>query len=81
MLVPGVILGRKLECRDKKKIVQMGNHHTLSHTTTVDHGDQTQAAEVRSEGINYCTLENYAFAILHNLLNFFWEFCGEGGVL
>lgn len=32
--------------------VQAGDHHTLSHTTTVDQGDQgdqTWVAEVRSE--------------------------------
>lgn len=30
--------------------VQAGDHHTLSHTTTVDQGDQTRVAAVRSEG-------------------------------
>lgn len=60
MLVPGVILGRKLECRDKKKIVfkWATTIHFHIQRTTVDHGDQSQAAEVRSEGINYCTLGN-----------------------
>lgn len=29
--------------------VQSGDHHTLSHTTTVDQGDQTLVAAVRSE--------------------------------
>lgn len=29
--------------------VQAGDHHTLSHTATVDQGDQTLVAAVRSE--------------------------------
>lgn len=36
--------------------VQAGDHHTLSHTTTVYHGDRTRVAAVRSECIvHYAT--------------------------
>lgn len=34
--------------------VQVGDRHTLSHTTTVGYGDQTQVAAVISECIVHC---------------------------
>lgn len=38
---------------------QAGNHHTVSHTTTVNHGDQTWVTSVRNKCIVHCaTLNN-----------------------
>ena len=34
--------------------VQVGDQHTLSHTTTADHGDRTRVAAVRSQCYNHC---------------------------
>ena len=40
--------------------VQAGDHHTLSHTTTVDQGDRTRVAAVTSECIvHYATWTPY----------------------
>lgn len=35
--------------------IQAGDHLTLSHTTTVDHGNRTRVAAVISECIAHCT--------------------------
>lgn len=43
----------------RKPMCQAGNHHTVSHTTTVNHGDQTWVTSVRNKCIVHCaTLNN-----------------------
>ena len=44
--------------------VRVGDHHTLSHTTTPDHEDRTRVAAVRSKCFNnYATRTYIGFCI------------------
>lgn len=47
--------------------VLASDHHTLSHTNIVDHGDHTRVAEVKRQCIKilflYCTERSFALSI------------------
>ena len=45
----GHYCGRKPEHPEKTHVSEWATNHTLSHTTTADHGDRTRAALVRSQ--------------------------------
>lgn len=46
--------GRKPECPIKNPCVQAGDHHILSHTTSVDHGNRSWVEAVMSECVVHC---------------------------
>lgn len=55
MLVRGSIILEDSLVTGKSPRVQADDHHTFSHTSTADHGDQARFAGRRSEGIVHYT--------------------------
>lgn len=49
----------------KSPRIQADDHHTLSHTSTADHGDQARFAGKRSEGIVHYTTWTFLLVEYH----------------
>jgi hypothetical protein len=67
----GHFCGRKPEHPEKTHVSEWATKHTLSYTTTADHGDRTRAALVRSQ----CATRTPRWLASGHLLDLFWKFC------
>lgn len=45
-------------------LVQVGDHHTLLHTTTVDQRNRTRVTEVINKGIVHCATQTPSICLL-----------------
>lgn len=63
----GSLMWKEARVPGENPSVQAGDHHTLSHTTSVDHGDRTRVAVVRSESIFHCATWTIMIKILFSL--------------